>query len=125
VLADRLGRLLTGVTAAEPTTTFADAARFMEHATGRSAYRVPLAGGRFPHIDMSVSDPNGKAWLVYPLQGFDLHDPAWRALFAGRPVIQANVSNADQLACNLVVRGDLVKAGGSTHCLTLELPAIG
>ena len=110
VLADSHGRLLVGVTSDEPATAFVEAVRFLETATGRPAYRVPLTGGRFPHIDMAVCDLDGQAWLVYPdaLPGFDMTEPAWNELFLGLPVITATASDGEQLACNLVVSGDAV-----------------
>ncbi len=146
VLADVHGRLLIGVMS-ELTADFIETVRFLEAVTGRVAYRVPLAGGRFP------CDLGGKAWLVYPdaLPGFDLDDEAWRTLFMGRSVITVEPADGEQLACNLVVNRDvavgpqissrlrtqlnqcgidyvgtplteLLKAGGGAHCLTLQLP---
>ncbi len=108
VLADSHGRLLIGVTAAEPAAEFTAAVRFLEQAAGRPTFAVPLAGGRFPHIDMAVCDLNGRAWLVYPdaLSGFDLDDPDWNDLFLGLQVIKVTAADGEQLACNLVVQGD-------------------
>lgn len=152
VLADSHGRLLVGVFSAEPASEVVEAVRFMEAATGRVGYRVPLAGGRFPHIDMAIADLDGTGWLVYPdvLPGFDLADPDWNELFLGLPVIEVDPADGEQLACNIVINGDiaigpeistdlaakldrhgltyhgtdlgeLLKAGGGAHCSTLEL----
>ena len=85
------------------------------------------------------------------LNGYDPTDAAWRSLFAGRPIIEVEADEGDRLACNVVMAGDVVigpsigpvtrsriealgfdyeavdvgeltKAGGGVHCLTLELP---
>lgn len=109
VLADNHGRLLIGVTNPTPPDGFVMTVRALEAATGRPAYRVPLAGGRFPHIDMAVCDLNGRAWLVYPgaLHDFDPADPDWIELFVGRPVIIAAPEDGERLACNVVVHEDV------------------
>ena len=109
VLADSHGRLLVGVTTHSPTAEFTAAVRLLERVTGRPAYAVPVAGGRFPHIDMTICDLNGRAWLVYPdaLPGFDLDDPDWTDLFQGLPVVTASSADGEILGCNLVVHGDV------------------
>ena len=78
VLADSYGRLLIGVTSPEPTDELVGAVRALERATARDAYRVPLSGGRFPHLDMALCDLAGRAWLAYPtaLPGFDPATPS-------------------------------------------------
>ena len=105
VLADAHGRLLIGVTTAETDDAFMAVVRFLEETTGRPAFRVPLNGERFPHVDMAVCDLNGAGWLVYPpaLPGLALADPDWSNLFLGLPVIIAEPDDGELLGCNLVV----------------------
>jgi N-dimethylarginine dimethylaminohydrolase len=113
---------------------------------------VPLADVRYLHLDTVLADLGGRGWLVYP-KGFahpDLSHPVWRDILAGRPVIEITDDEAKDLACNVVVLGDVVvggrmsdrlrraietlgmrvestsldefrKAGGGAHCLTAEL----
>lgn len=110
VIADSHGRLLIGVTNPAPSDDFVAIVRSLEAATDRAAYRVPLAGGRFPHVDMAICDLAGRAWLVYPgaLHEFGPVDPDWRDLFLGLPVITVAPDDGERLACNLVVHGDVV-----------------
>ena len=126
VLADAHGRLLIGVTP-EPTDDFIETVRFLEAATGRGAYQVPLAGRRFPHIDMAVCDLGGKAWLAYPdaLSGFDLADDAWQTLFMGRPVITVEPVDGEQLACNLIVDSDVAIGPEISSTLRAQLDHCG
>lgn len=111
------GRLLVGVLSDQPTAGFVEAVRFLEAATGRPAYRVPLAGGRLPHLDMAMCDLNGRAWLVSPdgSPGFDLADRASNELFLGRPVIVAGTTDGEQLGCNLVVIANETLPRRMTH----------
>ncbi|MFN3219866.1 MAG: dimethylarginine dimethylaminohydrolase family protein [Acidimicrobiales bacterium] len=151
VMADHHGRLLVGL-CGEPTSSLRAAVDALKVRTGRTAIGVPLAGGRWPHLDMALADLGGRGWLVHPeaLAGYDRTDAAWREVFAGRPVIEIAPDEANGLACNVLVAGDvvigppvgactrrrvealgfryeavdvseLVKAGGGVHCLTLEL----
>ncbi len=152
VLADHHGRLLVGL-CGEPEAGLRTAVDALKLRTGRSAVGVPLAGGRWPHLDMAMADLGGRGWLVHPgaLAGYDPTDAAWRSLFADRPVIEVDPEEGDRLACNVLVAGgvvigppigartrsrvealgfdyeavdvgELTKAGGGVHCLTLELP---
>jgi N-dimethylarginine dimethylaminohydrolase len=155
VLADHHGRLVVGL-CGEPDAAMQSAVDALKLRTGRAVLGVPLAGGRWPHLDMAMADLGGRGWLVYPaaLAGYDRSDPAWRAVFAGRPVIEVDVEEGERLGCNVLVAGDVVigppveartrtgieslgfdyepadvgeltKAGGGVHCLTLELPSRG
>jgi N-dimethylarginine dimethylaminohydrolase len=126
VLADTHGRLLIGVSS-ESTDGFIETVRFLEAATGRAAYRVPLTGGRFPHIDMALCDLGGRAWLVYPdaLPGFDLADEAWSTLFMERPVITVKPADGEQLACNLIVHRDVALGPEISPTLRTQLNQCG
>jgi N-dimethylarginine dimethylaminohydrolase len=127
VLADAHGRLLIGVSDDVPGDDLRSAVACLEAATRRTAYRVPIAGGRFPHIDMALCDLDGRGWLAYPaaLGGFDLSRRSWQELFRGLPVIVVDPPDGERLACNLVI-GDGVVIGppiGST--LVAEIAALG
>lgn len=127
VVTDAHGRLLIGVTTTKVTDEFMATVRFLEGVSGRPAFRVPVAGHRFPHVDMAVCDLNGAGWLVYPaaLPGFDLSDPVWADLFLGLPVITADPSDGERLGCNLVV-GDGIAIGPEISAkLQTKLAALG
>lgn len=142
---------LVGVRAgigAEPTRRFA---RHLRATTGDEVAIVPLPDIRFGHLDMVLADL-GPLWLAHPpaleLAGFG--DERWRPILGDRPVIEVDDDEVDRLAVNVVRVGDTVigdlslrlcraveraglaavpvelgelrKAGGGAHCLTLELP---
>lgn len=127
VLADTHGRLLVGVTSSAPDPAFVAAVRVLEQVTNRPPFRVPLVGGRFPHVDMAVCDLNGAGWLVYPeaLPGFDLADPAWDELFLGLPVIAASERDGELLGCNLIVGTDTAIGPEISHGLRQGIEQVG
>lgn len=133
---------------AEPTRRFA---RHLRATTGDEVAIVPLPDARFGHLDMVLADL-GPLWLAHPpvleLAGFG--DGGWRAILGDRPVVEVDDSEVARLAvnvvrvghtvigdmshrlCRIIERaglaavpvelGELRKAGGGAHCLTLELP---
>ena len=109
VLADHHGRVLVGL-CGEPEPGLRAAVDALKQRTGRSAIGVPLAGGRWPHIDMALADLGGRGWLVHPgaLGGYDPAEVTWRSLFVDRPVIEVDAEEGDRLACNVVVAGSVV-----------------
>ncbi len=127
VIADSHGRLLIGVTTRDPSDELTAAVRCLESVVGRAAYSVPLAGGRFPHIDMGVCDLNGRGWLIYPgaLAGFDVADSDWIDFLHGLPVLVAEPHDGERLACNLVVHGDLAIGPEISSQLRTKVEALG
>lgn len=127
VLPDRHGRLLIGVTSSEPSEEMRTAVRRLEHATGRPSYRVPLVGGRFPHVDMAISDLQGRGWLAHPgaLAGFDADDPAWQTLFVGKPVVVVDEPEGERLGCNVVVGDDVIIGPDLSFDLRRRLESFG
>lgn len=126
VIADRHGRLLIGV-ARDAHRDLVHIGRDLAARTGRTAYAIPIAGGRFPHIDMALCELGERGWLVYPeaLPGFDLTDPGWQAFFDGAPVIVADEVDGERLACNLVVAGDVAIGPEVSTDLVRRLTGIG
>lgn len=126
-------------------------AKVLRETTGRRAFGVPLAGGRFGHLDMVLADLGGHGWLIHPPAFVepDLDAPGWMRILGDRPRIIVDDDDARRLACNVLVLGTAVigdlpdrlcraiaalglepvpvaldefrKAGGGAHCLSLEL----
>ena len=126
VVADHHGRLLVGL-CGEPTSSLQAAVDALKIRTGRTATGVPLAGGRWPHLDMALADLGGRGWLVHPeaLVGYDRADAAWREVFAGRPVIEVEPEEGDRLACNVLVSGDVVIGPPVGPCTQRRIEELG
>jgi len=122
--------------------------------TGAAVHGVPIADPKFGHLDTALGDLAGRGWLAYPAAFAqpDVAAASWEPILRGRPVIEVTAEEADALACNVIVIGDIVvggltprlcreverlglgavpvdldefrKAGGGAHCLTLELTPI-
>ena len=88
---------------------------------------IPLGDPAFVHLDLVLADLGGRGWLVYPggLAEPDLTHPRWRAILGDRPVVVVERDEAFQLACNVLVVGDVVMGAGLTPRLCRAIEALG
>ena len=101
--------------------------RFVRRTLDVPTMAVPLADIRYLHLDTVLADLGGRGWLVYP-KGFahpDLSHEIWRDILGPRPVIEITDDEAADLACNVVVLGDVVIGGRISDRLRHAIETLG
>ena len=87
---------------------------------------IPLRSPDYLHLDMVLAKLGNRGWLMYGpgLGDVDPIGETWSNVFGGLPVIEVTQSEAEQLACNVLVIGNFV-IGSIPHRLSREIEALG